>query len=234
MHHAGAERRRRDQPQRDRGVRLVEQAQTVTQGDRVHQQVQLVEHAGNEQLPNDRDRATDRDVGVARLLLEGRDCGDEVATQLLGVAPRERSSLVGHDDLAGVAQLLGELRVVTPRHLAVRPRLGERVVGLAAEQQRVGGAELGVDGGAHLVVEVREVPFVGVLDDTVDGDEQPGGDLPHGALLRDVPPAPCQPDISSTNGDHQNRQVARRTWSRITDRDGHPVDRAAWSSSTSS
>jgi hypothetical protein len=45
------------------------------------------------------------------------------------------------------------------------------VVGLAAEQESVGRAEDGVDGRAHLVVEVREVPIRRVLDDAVERDE---------------------------------------------------------------
>jgi hypothetical protein len=45
--------------------------------------------------------------------------------------------------------------------LALRPRAGEAVVGLATEEDGVGGAEGRVDGGAHILVEVREVPRSG-------------------------------------------------------------------------
>jgi hypothetical protein len=39
----------------------------------------------------------------------------------------------------------------------------------------------GVHGRTHLVVEVREVPLIGRLDDAVERDEQACGDLPHDA-----------------------------------------------------
>jgi hypothetical protein len=54
---------------------------------------------------------------------------------------------------------------------ASRSRPGEAVVGLAAEEDRVGGAEGCVDGSAHLLVEVGEVPLVRRLDDAVERDE---------------------------------------------------------------
>ena len=57
VQHAGLERLGRDQPQRDRGLALVEQPHALADGDRVHQQVQLVEQAGGQQLADDGDRA---------------------------------------------------------------------------------------------------------------------------------------------------------------------------------
>jgi hypothetical protein len=84
-----------------------------------------------------------------------------------------------HDHLAGVAQALGEVGVLLALGLAVGPGAGEAVVGLAPEEERVGAGDVGVDGRAHLVVEVREVPLVGRLDNAVEGDEQAGNDLPH-------------------------------------------------------
>ena len=109
---------------------------------------------------------------------------DEVALQLLGVAPGELQLLVRHDDLAGVAEHLGEGGVLPAGRLPLGPGPGEAVVGLATEQDGVGRAEGGVDGRAHLVVEVREVPLVGRLDDAVERDEQAGDDLPHDRLPR--------------------------------------------------
>jgi hypothetical protein len=90
--------------------------------------------------------------------------------------------LAGHDDLAGVTERLGEHGIVTTRGLPVGPCAGEGVVGDPSDQQGVGRAELGVDGLAHLVVEVREVPLLRRLDDAVEGDEQAGADLLHGEV----------------------------------------------------
>ena len=103
--------------------------------------------------------------------------------ELLGVPPGELQLLVRHDDLAGVAERLGEAGVLPARRFPVGPRPGEAVVGLATEEQGVGRAEGCSDGGTHLVVEVREVPLVGRLDDAVERDEQAGGDLPDDLLL---------------------------------------------------
>ena len=50
-------------------------------------------------------------------------------------------------------------------------RQSEAVVGLAAEQQRIGGGQLTVDGRAHFVVEMRKCQILRVLDDAVEGDE---------------------------------------------------------------
>jgi hypothetical protein len=58
------------------------------------------------------------------------------------------------------------------RSSAASPCPGEAVVGFAAEEDGVGGAEGRVDGGAHLLVEVREVPLIGRLYDAVERDEQ--------------------------------------------------------------
>ena len=50
---------------------------------------------------------------------------------------------------------------------AVRsPLVGED----AAHQQCVGGGAAGADRGPHLVIEIREAPLVGRLDDAVDGN----------------------------------------------------------------
>jgi hypothetical protein len=50
----------------------------------------------------------------------------------------------------------------------VGPRTSEAVVGSPAEQQRVGGGQLAIDGRAHLVVEVREVAILRILHDASD------------------------------------------------------------------
>ena len=71
----------------------------VADGDRVDEEVQFVDQAGVEELPDDRDRPADGDV-AAGLGLERGDGFDEVALQLLGVPPAELERLVGHDDLA--------------------------------------------------------------------------------------------------------------------------------------
>jgi hypothetical protein len=79
---------------------------------------------------------------------------------------------------------LAKVGVLAAGRLALGPGPGEAVVGLATEQDGVGRAESGVNGGTHLVVEVREVPLVGRFDDAVERDEQAGGDFPH-----DAPPS---------------------------------------------
>jgi hypothetical protein len=50
----------------------------------------------------------------------------------------ELELLVRHDDLAGVAERLGRAGVLAAGRLAPWPRPGEAVVGLAAEEDRVG------------------------------------------------------------------------------------------------
>jgi hypothetical protein len=57
------------------------------------------------------------------------------------------------------------------------PVRGPLVVEDAAHQQRVGGGEAGADRGPHLVIEIREVPVVGRLDDAIEGDEEVRLDL---------------------------------------------------------
>ncbi len=54
---AGGSRLRGDQPQRDRILALLEQPYSLADGDRVHQQVQLVQQARGQQLTHDGDRA---------------------------------------------------------------------------------------------------------------------------------------------------------------------------------
>jgi hypothetical protein len=111
------------------GVALVEQPHALANGDRVHQQVQLVQKTRGQQLADDRDRAAQRDV-AARLVLQGGHGFDEVALELLGVPPGELELLGRHDDLAGIAERLGEAGVLPAGRLALRPRPGEAVVGL--------------------------------------------------------------------------------------------------------
>ena len=77
--------------------------------------------------------------------------------------------------------VLAKCGVLLAGRFPLGPGPGEAVVGLATEQHGVGRAEGGVDGGTHLVVEVREVPLVGRLDDAVERDEQACDDLPHDA-----------------------------------------------------
>src|SRR5215217_1036130 len=179
VQHARLEGLGREQRQRDRGLALVEQPHALADGDRVHQQVQLVQQPGGQQLADDRDRAAQADGPLAGLVLQGGDGLDEVALQLLGVSPGELQRLVRRDDLADVAERLGHLGVLLAGRLPLRPRPGEAVVGLAAEQHDVGRAEGRRDGGPHLVVEVREVPVRWLLDDAVERDEQAGDDLAH-------------------------------------------------------
>src|SRR6266511_3997137 len=132
-----------------------------------------------------RDRAAQRDVR-ARLVLQGGYGLDELALELFGVPPCELELLIRHDDLADVAERLGEAGILAAGRLALGPGPGEAVVGLAAEKHGVGGAEGRVDGRAHLLVEVREVPLIGRLHDAVERDEQACGDLPHGFSLHGV------------------------------------------------
>ena len=151
----------------------------LANGKRVHQQVQLLEKIRGQQLTDDRDRAAQRYVAAA-LVPQGGHRLDEVALELLGVPPGELELLLRHDDLAGVAERLGQAGVLAAGRLALRPCAGEAVIGLAAEEDGVGHAEGRVDGGAHLLVEVREVPLIGRLHDAVERDEEACGDLPHG------------------------------------------------------
>jgi hypothetical protein len=53
------------------------------------------------------------------------------------------------------------------------------VVEDAAHQHGVRGGVAGADSCAHLVVEVREVPLAGRLDDAIEGDEEVRLDLAH-------------------------------------------------------
>ncbi|HEV8172536.1 MAG TPA: hypothetical protein VGP91_02700, partial [Actinoplanes sp.] len=50
IQHTGLERLRRDQCERDRGLALVEQPHALADGDRMHQQVQLVQQPRGQQL----------------------------------------------------------------------------------------------------------------------------------------------------------------------------------------
>jgi hypothetical protein len=87
--------------------------------------------------------------------------------------------LVRRDDLASVAERFGKGSVFPTGRFPLGPGPREALVGLATEEDGVGGTEGGVDGSTHLVVEVGEVPLVGRLDDAVERDEQACGDLPH-------------------------------------------------------
>lgn len=134
VQHSGLERLRGDQPQRDRGLAVVEQAHALAYGERVHQQVQLVQESGRQELADDRDRAAEGDV-AARLALQGGDGVDEVALQLLGVPPGEVQLPARRDDLAGVAEHLGEARVLAmrpPRAPATPRRSSRRSCGRTA------------------------------------------------------------------------------------------------------
>ena len=81
--------------------------------------------------------------------------------------------------LRHVAELLGEPGVLFAGCLAVGPCAREAVVGHAADEHRVGLVEHAADRHAHLLVEVREVPLVGSLDDPIQRDEHACDDLPH-------------------------------------------------------
>jgi hypothetical protein len=96
-------------------------------------------------LADDRDRPAQRNV-APRLVLQGGQGLDEAALELFGVPPGELELLVRRDDLAGVAERLGQAGVLLAGRLALRPRPGETVVGLAAEEDGVGSAEGRVDG----------------------------------------------------------------------------------------
>ena len=83
------------------------------------------------------------------------------------------------DDLAHVPELPGERCVLPARCLAVGPRPGEAVIGLAADEQHVGGVVVLADGAAHVLVEVREVPVGVDLGYAVGRDEQRRDELRH-------------------------------------------------------
>lgn len=99
---------------------------------------------------------------------------------MFGVAPIEFEPLARHHDLAGIAELLREVGILTAVGLTLRPRPREAVIGRAAQQDGVGGTERGIDRRAHLVVEIREVPLIGSLHDPVERNEDACVDLPHG------------------------------------------------------
>jgi hypothetical protein len=143
--------------------------------------VQLVQQPRGQQLADHGDRAAHADGARTGFVLQRGDELDEVALQLFRVPPAELEVLVRHDDLADVAEHLGEVSVLLAGRFPVGPGPGEAVVGLATEQHGVGGTEGGVHGGTHLVVVVREVPLVGRLDDAVQRDEKAGDDLLHDA-----------------------------------------------------
>src|SRR5262249_50313309 len=125
-------------------------------------------------------RTAHRDVSVARVLLESLDAVDQVALESLRVAPSELATLVGHDDLSRVAQVLGEFGIFAfTLRLHFRPRSREAVVRHPSEEKRVGGGHDAIDGSAHLVVEVLEVPVLHSIDDTVERDEERGPNLSH-------------------------------------------------------
>src|SRR5882757_797164 len=133
IEHTGLERLRRDERERDRRLALVEQPHALADGERMQQEVQLVQQPRGDQLADDRDRATQADRAVTGLVLQRGDRLDEVALQLLGVAPGELELLVRHDDLADVAELLGEGGVLLAGRFPLGPCSGEAVVGRATE-----------------------------------------------------------------------------------------------------
>ena len=116
-------------------------------------------------------------------LFERDDGLDEIALQLLRVAPRERQLAAGRDNLAHIAQPFGERGVLLAGGLPVGPRSREAVVRDAAEEHDVGVVG-GINSLAHLLVEVRKVPAaVAGVDHTVECGEQAGRDRRHQTLL---------------------------------------------------
>ena len=83
--------------------------------------MQLVEETGGQQLTNDGDGSAHRDISLAGLVLQRGDGLDEVALQLLGVAPGELEILVRDDDLARIAERLTHSSVLLASGLPVGP-----------------------------------------------------------------------------------------------------------------
>ena len=174
-----------DDEQREvaRGSTFLEQPQAGTRGCGVDEQMQFVEQPGVEQLSDDRHRSAQRDSPHCGVVLERGGGLDEIALQLLGVAPGELQRAAGRDDLPHVAQVLGHDRVFLARGFPVGPGSGETVVGDAAEEHDIGVVRL-ADGLAHLVVEVRKVPIPDAgIDNAVERDEHAGRDRCHRMLL---------------------------------------------------
>src|SRR5829696_6446475 len=139
----------------------------------MYEQVELVEEAMAQQPADGGGAAGHGDVATVL----GLDVGDllgNVAADNLRVLPRRRLQAVGdhvllhrvHDVAEGLVRVLGPVR-------------GPLVVEDPAHEHGVGGREAGADRGPHLVVEVREVPLVGRLDDAVEGNEEVRLDLAH-------------------------------------------------------
>lgn len=145
----------------------------------MHQQAQLVDQARGEQLLHDGDRPGDEDASDPGIGLERGGSVEEITLDQLGVAPGELQRLARDDHLAHVPELLGERCVLPARGLAAGPCPGETVIGLAPDEQHVGGVVILADGAAHVLVEVREVPSGVDLGHSVGRDEQRGDDLRH-------------------------------------------------------
>ena len=73
-------------------------------------------------------------------------------------------------------------RTSRPHRRPLRPGTREAVVGHAPEEQRVRALVVLADGGAHVLVEVREVPVVRRLDNPVQRNEHACRDFPHDRL----------------------------------------------------
>ena len=127
-------------------------------GGRVHEQVQLVEQFGVEQLAHDRHRPAQSDALGRRVLLQRGDGLDEVVVELLAVAPVELERTARGDDLAHVAELFGERGIRLAGGLAVGPCSGEAVVGDAAEEHDADVMGTG-HGSGHLVVKYGKCQF---------------------------------------------------------------------------
>ncbi len=106
-HHPGREHRRAQQRQWLRRVRVPEEPLAVAGGHRVHQQSQLVELAGCDELADDRDRPGHQHLLHAGLLAQPSDGGQQVIGAF-DVAPAELLVAAGGHDLAQVTELLRE------------------------------------------------------------------------------------------------------------------------------
>jgi hypothetical protein len=167
--------------------RVAEQPLPAAEDHREHHEAQLVDEPVLEQALDELGTAVDDDLAVG-LVSQPRDRLGQVALEHRRVVPLRVLQGRGDDVLRHLVEPVRELAV------ARRPRLGEPLVGPAAEQQRVRG---------HRLVELELVPLVAasdlegpaavlevlrparILHDPVERDELGHNDLPHGSLLSD-------------------------------------------------
>ena len=124
----------------------------------------------------------------------------------LGVPPRELQLVVRQDDLAGIAEPLGEPGIRFARCLAVGPRPREAVVRHATDEHRVRVVEHAAHRRAHLLVEIRKCHWSGAS--TTPSSEM---NMPATIFLMTLPPVGCVPLSQYDDEGRQNSSAKRKT-----------------------